>query len=197
MSDLLSTFTQSHLQSDGYLLSKTLDPSNSPLFKPFIRSSTFETIRTDVRYATTYNSSLSLSKAESTAWLELYIALWNAGWEILAAEQNSTTNGHGSQQNSWARVYKVWKEVNNALINGYTKGGFGAWTIPSLYMTAKWLRLFAIRADKQNRQSKEAGIGNFSQGLNDDVVDDSSDQEKLEDAARQINRIFGLCLNDR
>lgn len=197
MSDLLSTFSQGHLQSDGYLLSTTLDPSRADLFHPFVTASTSESIRTDVRYATTYNSDLSLSKAESTAWLDLYIALWRAGREILVTERGDQAGLGNSQHNSRSRVYNAWKDVNNALYNGYTKGGFAAWTIPCLYMTSKWLRRFAIRADEQTKRTKENSAVDFSQGLNDDVVDDSSGQEKLEDAARQINRIFGLCLSDR
>lgn len=112
----------------------------------------------------------------------------------MAAEELSRRDGGGSLP--WVSVYTAWKEVNNALIQGYSKGSFSAWTIPSLYMSAKWLRLYAIRADEQMSRSGE-GTAKFSQGLNDELLEDSGEHEKLEDAGRQISRIFSLCISDR
>ena len=71
---------------------------------------------------------------------------------------------------------------------------FDAWTIPCLYSTCKYLRIFAIKADVSSKQKGEA---TFNTGFEDDVVDEEGGNEKLEDGARQINKVFGLCLSDR
>lgn len=197
MSNTLDIFSQACEQNNGYLLASTLDPSKKALFNSFVRASTSTSITTDVRYATTYNNSLGLSKSESSAWLDLYVALWKAGYAILAADYRDQNGGVNSSDGQWLKVYDAWKDVNSALIAGYQKAGFAAWTTPALYMTAKWLRLYAIRADEQARYTKDEGNAGFSQGLNDDLTDDTSGQEKLEDAARQINRVFSLCISDR
>lgn len=196
MPTTLDVFKQSHADSDGYFLATTLDPSNHSLFRPFVRAFTAHSIANEVRYATTYNSSLALSKAEATAWLDLYVALWKAGNAILAAEY-AEDHGNNAEAGQWIKVYDAWKDVNNALILGYQKGGFAAWTQPALYVTSNWLRRFAIRADQQGKQTRENGSVDFSQGVSDDLVDDSAEHEKLEDAARQINRVFSLCISDR
>lgn len=209
MTDLLTTYAQAYQSRSGYDLATTLDPSRTPQLTSYVSSSNAQSITTDVRYATVYNSSLGLSKAEASAWLDVYVALWKAGREILAAEganfrpangngANGSSGGTDASSTPWVKVYTAWKDVNNALILGYQKGSFAAWTIPCLYMTAKWLRLFAIRADQQVRQGKGDGDVSMSGGLSDDlVVDESDTQERLEDAARQINRIFSLCISDR
>lgn len=206
MADLLAVYSQSYQSRSGYDLSATLDPSLTSQLTTYISSSNAQSITTDVRYATVYNSALGLSKAEANAWLDVYVALWKAGREVLAAESvtyrpgsRSGAGGNASDASHapWVKVYTAWKEVNNALILGYQKGSFAAWTIPCLYMTAKWLRLFAIRADQQVRQTKGGANVQMSGGLGDDLVDESSAQERLEDAARQINRIFSLCISDR
>lgn len=197
MPNTLASFSHACEQKDGYLLASTLDPSNETLFNPFVRASTSTSITTDVRYATTYNNSLGFSKSESNAWLDLYVALWKAGYAVLAAHYRDENGGPHSSEGQWLKVYDAWKDVNNALISGYQKAGFAAWTTPALYMTAKWLRLYAILADQQARYTRDDGGIGFSQGLNDDLTDDTSGQEKLEDAARQINRVFSLCISDR
>jgi hypothetical protein len=191
---VLLAFQHAYAAKSGYDLANTLDPSDTTQLAAYVQSYTAQTINTDVRYATVYSSGLDLDKAESHAWLEVYVAYWKAGRTIIAAEELSRRGGGGTQQ--WVIVYNAWKEVNNALIQGYNKGSFPAWTIPCLYMTAKWLRLYAIRADEQMNRSNGDSV-RFSQGLNDDLMDDTGGHEKLEDAGRQISRIFSLCLSDR
>ena len=78
------------------------------------------------------------------------------------------------------------------LHRGYTNCNFESWTIPCLYVVGKYLRVFAIKADE--------GLSNdnaTSSGFQDDFNPESEKNEKLEDAARQLNRIFNLCLSDR
>jgi hypothetical protein len=79
-----------------------------------------------------------------------------------------------------------------ALVRGYTNCGFEAWTVPCLYVAGKHMRIFAIKADK------EAGntIGSTT-NFQDDFNPEAEKNEKLEDAARILNRIFTICLSDR
>ena len=93
---------------------------------------------------------------------------------------------------TWAAVFEAWKEVTNALIRGYSNGGFEAWTIPCLYVAGKYLRIFAIKADEQTGSNVVFG-GNFQ----DDFNPEAGKNEKLEDAARVLNRMFQLCISDR
>jgi hypothetical protein len=82
--------------------------------------------------------------------------------------------------------------MTNALIRGYTNCGFEAWTVPCLYVAGKYMRIFAIKADEATGASSGA-ISNFQ----DDFNPEAEKNEKLEDAARQLNRIFQICLSDR
>jgi hypothetical protein len=82
--------------------------------------------------------------------------------------------------------------MTNALIRGYSSGGFEAWTVPCLYITGKYLRIFAIRADGDSGSNAD-----FAVGYQDDFNPEGGKNEKLEDAARVLNRIFTLCLSDR
>jgi hypothetical protein len=97
-----------------------------------------------------------------------------------------------SSQASWTKVYDSWKEMTNALIRGYTNCGFEAWTVPCLYVAGKYMRIFAIKADEATGAST-GSANNFQ----DDFNPEAEKNEKLEDAARQLNRIFQICLSDR
>lgn len=97
-------------------------------------------------------------------------------------------------QPSWTKVYEAWRELVSALHRGYTNQGFEAWTIPCLYVGGKYLRKYAIKADaERNLSSGEVDDDNFG-----DDFDPESEKVKLqEDCARQLNRMFQLCLSDR
>jgi hypothetical protein len=82
--------------------------------------------------------------------------------------------------------------MTNALIRGYTNFGFEAWTVPCLYVAGKYLRMFAIKADEQSGSN-----ASFTVGFQDDFNPEGAKNEKLEDAARVLNRIFTLCHSDR
>lgn len=81
--------------------------------------------------------------------------------------------------------------MTNALIRGYSNCGFEAWTVPCLYMAGKYMRIFAIKAD-EGAATNQGTVTNF-----DDFNPEAEKNEKLEDAARQLNRIFQICLADR
>jgi hypothetical protein len=82
--------------------------------------------------------------------------------------------------------------MTNALIRGYTNFGFEAWTIPCLYIAGKYMRIFGIKADEESGSNTA-----FNSNFEDDLNGDSSENAKLEDAARVLNRIFQICLSDR
>lgn len=82
--------------------------------------------------------------------------------------------------------------MTNQLIRGYTNCGFEAWTVPCLYVAGKYMRIFAIKADEATGNNT-GPITTFQ----DDFNSEAEKNEKLEDAARQLNRIFQICLADR
>jgi hypothetical protein len=90
------------------------------------------------------------------------------------------------------KVYEAWKEMLNQLIRGYTNCGFEAWTVPCLYVAGKYVRIFAIKADEATGNNTGT-ITNFQ----DDFNPEAEKNENLEDAARQLNRVFQICLADR
>ncbi|MCJ1288370.1 COP9 signalosome (CSN) subunit [Xylographa opegraphella] len=180
------------MSCSGPLLATTITPI-APLDDPnrlirFFESSRSFAVTTDIRACLLAhpNAELRSIKSEASAWVDVYVAYWKATGEILAVN-----NG---EMGCWSRVYESWKGVMNALIRGYSNSGFEAWTIPCLYVTARYLRTFAIRADK------EQNVGNgvsFGVDVQDDMAGDHGKNENLEDAARIINRIFTLCISDR
>ena len=185
-------FRVAHMNCSGPLLATTITPV-APLEDPnrlvrFYESSSSFAVATDVRSCLFAHpdTELRLAKSEDNAWVDVYVTYWKATGRILAVDDG--------EKGGWSQLYESWKEVTNALIRGYSNSGFEAWTIPCLYVTARYLRAFAIRADEE--QSVGNGVS-FVIGMHDDMVGDHGKNEKLEDAARIINRIFTLCISDR
>ena len=197
MDQVFQDFGEAQSTLNGYLLATTISPEpvNDPgrLYN-FLKSSTAPSIQTDLRYKLQYNPDLSLEKKEANAWLEVFSAFYKFVSHLVAAEEASNT-GH-VREADWSGVYEVWKEVVNALHKGYQANLFAAWTIPCLYVAGKYLRVFAIKADENSANQRDSGI-EFGGIQEEDVLNPDSKNEKLEDAARQINRIFGLCISDR
>lgn len=82
------------------------------------------------------------------------------------------------------------------LIRGYNSHAFAAWTIPSLYMVGKYLRLFAIKSDEErNRMANDPTAG--ANLMQDDFDSEAAKQGQLRDCEQHLKRIFTLCLNDR
>ena len=134
------------------------------------------------------HTSIKLPNPEIDTWTEIYSAYWYACGEILAAERSAT-------RPEWGKVYQSWKDLANTAIKGYSSGALEAWTLPVLYITGKHLRVFAIKADENAQATGEDG--SFSSGVLQDDIAGGSRNEKLEDAARVINRMFTLCISDR
>ena len=192
MDFIFKDFQHAHLERSGPLLATTITPIAPPedpyRLRQLSSGSSAFTIQQEFRSGLLAhtNTELRFSKPERNAWVDVYVAYWKAVGEIIALEDNL--------KNGWAGVYEAWKEVTNALIRGYSNAGFESWTIPCLYVTGRFLRIFAVKADEQLR---ERNGGGFSAGTQDDIIGDLGKNEKLEDAARIINRIFTLCISDR
>lgn len=183
---------------NGYLLATTISPE-APRHDPgrlynFRNSINQFSVRTDLQYKLQYNPGLALDKKEAAAWLDVFSQHHKFVGSLLAAEE--LQNVGRTNEADWARVYEEWKDVVNALFRGYQNGALAAWTIPCLYVAGRYLRIFAIKADDKTASQRDSGMG-FGGMQEEDAFDPSSKNDKLEDAARQINRIFGLCVGDR
>jgi hypothetical protein len=82
------------------------------------------------------------------------------------------------------------------LIRGYNNCGFEAWTIPTLYVVGKYLRLFAIKSDDERSRSSTDNSGTATL-MQDDFDPELEKQGQLRDCEQHLKRIFTLCLNDR
>ena len=191
MEALFTDFGQAQLSGSGPLLSTTITPL-APLHDPnrlreFCSSSTTFDLLTNIRcMVLEHGRDVGMSKPESSAWVDVYMAYWKAVGEITATE---TAHNKG-----WPKVYEAWKELAMTLIRGYTNAGFQAWTVPCLYVTGRFLRLYAIKADGE---ISITGDEQTNQDFSEDVMGDVGKNDKLEDAARIINRMFTLCISDR
>ena len=204
MDAVFQDFSTAYNTLNGYLLATTISPE-PPTTHParlytFHRSTNTYSIQTDLRYKLHYNPDLQLDKKEAAAWLEVFTIFYRLIGVLLTAEE--AQNAGRSKEADWSGVYEVWRELVNALYKGYQSNVFGAWTIPCLYVAGKYLRVFAIKADEktamnQQRDSGMAFAGAAALQEEDAFASDGGKNEKLEDAARQINRIFGLCISDR
>ncbi|RDL42441.1 uncharacterized protein BP5553_02420 [Venustampulla echinocandica] len=194
MDAIFKDFGKAYAEFDGYNLAKTLAPV-APEAQPdrlynFHRSTNFSSVQKDFKSKILHNNALpfKLTSEESNGWVEVYCAYWKAVGEILNAEAATKTHN----KVSWGKVYEAWKEMTVVLIRGYTNSGFQAWTVPCLYVAGKYMRVFAIKADEDAANNPSSAI-NFQ----DDFNPEAEKNEKLEDAARQLNRMFQICLSDR
>ena len=137
------------------------------------------------------SNTTGIPHSEVQGWVEVFYAFWKAIGQVLLVQDGPQTNGPVS---TWTRVYEAWKDVINAVHRGYTNHGFEAWTVPCLYVVGNHLRIFAVRADEE-RTSAANYVGEAT--FQDDFDADSEKNQQLEDCARQLNRLFQLCLSDR
>ena len=182
-------------EGSGPLLAATISPIAPPSYlnrlDAIYRDTNAASISRDISYSLTKtaNTAIQYPNPEINSWTEIYSAYWYAIGAILAAEQTAT-------KPDWTKVYEAWKDVANTVIKGYSSGVLEAWTLPVLYTVGKHLRAFAIKADENIRAS--GGDASFNAGgLQEDIAGDFGKNEKLEDAARVINRMFTLCISDR
>lgn len=192
MAPLFEDFHEAQRTGSGHLLASCLIPVNtsqdSHRLRSFAQLSNYSTISADVRYHLFQAPTASYRppKNEANAWVDIFVALWITVKELGAIE--------GSLHDaSWGRVFNAYRELTNLLIRGYTNG-FLAWTVPCLYATGKYLRAFALKADAEAKAKDEGSFGN---GFSDDIMGNYGKNEKLEQAAWVINRMFTICLSDR
>lgn len=195
MEVLCREYWQANQESSGPLLADTISPIAPPSYLNRLdaihRDTNAATISRDISYhlTKTANAAIQYPNPEISSWTEIYSAYWYAIGTILGAERTTT-------RPDWTKVYEAWKDVANTVIKGYSSGVLEAWTLPVLYAAGKHLRTFAIKADESARAS--GGDANFNAGgLQEDIEGDFGKNEKLEDAARVINRMFTLCISDR
>ncbi|KAF2758709.1 transcription-associated recombination protein Thp1p [Pseudovirgaria hyperparasitica] len=198
MDRIIEEFKRAQHDSSGYDLAATLSPipplDDGGRLYAFSKSTNNYAVAGDIRDALGRGRNATFSsRAETDAWVDVFVAYWKAVGDILNAEE--AQNRRKFIGNEWTTAYDAWKDVVNALIKGHAAGHFPAWTIPCLYTGGRYLRVFAIKADKQTTDTQ--GKVAFTDGLGDDVVSSANKNEKLEDTARQLMRIFSLFLGDR
>src|SRR5271154_7071695 len=192
MASIFADFHEAQAVGSGHLLASCLAPvdtsQNPRRLESFAQLSTSQTVSADIRYHVLQDRSITvkLPKVEGNAWVEIFIALWKTVRELLLCLNSSS-------KASWSKTFDSYKEVCNLLIRGYSNHGFQAWTVPCLYTTGKYLRLFAVRADAE---AKSKDTLTFGDGFSDDVVGNFGKNERLEQTAWVINRMFTLCLSD-
>lgn len=193
MTTFFTDFKEAQQTGDGRLLADTISPfgsiQNTQWLFSFAQLSTYQTVSADMRYHLLQDRStkVTLPKAEGSAWVEIFVALWNTIKALLSVQSVG-------QQGKWLPVFKAYKELANLLIRGYSNHGFQAWTVPCLSAVGKYLRAFAMKADQE---AKNQDLMTFGDGLQDDVVGNFGKNERLEEAAWVINRMFTICLSDR
>ncbi|KAK3394437.1 protein CSN12 [Podospora didyma] len=199
MDSIFDKFAEAQLNRNGYRLAKTLSPDlpNEELYSIW-NSCNAHDVRAILKRSI-QNTATGMDKLphqEVAGWVEVYYTYWKAVGELLAVQGPSVAYGKQFQPSSWTKVFAAWTDLLSALIRGYLSQGFEAWTIPCLYVAGKHLRVFAIKADDERNKNSSLDItagGNFQ----DDFNPEAEQHAKLEDCARQLQKIFNLCLNDR
>ncbi|GAP88772.1 putative COP9 signalosome complex subunit 12 [Rosellinia necatrix] len=195
MDGLIRQFRVAYSATNGEQLAETLNPdvqAHSAKLQAIWGRGDIRSMSADLHFLFHQDQarfSARLSKEEANGWCAIYNAYGKAVGEMLAVE-----GLRGDAQSSWAKVYNAWKEVTLLTVRGYTNHDFENWTIPCLYITGRYLRLFAMRADA------ERGLNNEDVAM-DDLKDDfdpqAEENKSLEDCARHLNRIFQVCASDR
>lgn len=189
MASIFNDFKEGHKGLSGPRLAASLTPVAPPEYPDRLRSfyacSNGANLHSDLRYFLFQANGPKLPRQEQNAWIEIFSAYWKAAGEILKFD-----DGCGS----WVGVFNAWNQVSSVLGRGYTNAGIEAWTIPCLYVVGKYVRTFAIRADAELAFQDSVA---FNDRFQDDISFDSEKSAKLEEAARVINKLFTICLNDR
>jgi len=195
MEDVMREFRHAFEDRNGHAVAATITPiapqHDAGRLYAFWRSSSNISVQEDLLYQLLADD--QFSKEEAEAWTKVFIAYWKAVGELLAAEE--ALNRGQSQDVPWVKVFEAWKDLVTQLYHGYASNHFPAWTIPCLYVGGKYLRIFAIKADEQVKLTE--GNVTLNEGFEDDIVGSMDKSENLEEAARQLNRIFGTCINDK
>ena len=194
MEVLFSDFWSACSNLSGPELAATISPIAPPSYlnrlDAIFKDTNASAVSKDIAYGLTKSAQTSIQfpSPEIDTWTDIYTAYWYACGKILTVEQTKS-------RPEWEKVYHSWKDLANSVIRGYSSGALEAWTLPVLYATGKYLRIFAIKADESAQATGENGAFNHSE-LQEDIVGGSKNK-KLEDAAGVINSMFRLCQTDR
>ncbi|KAJ2905872.1 protein CSN12 [Zalerion maritima] len=167
-------------------LSTTVDPER---LRRFVNSANAQSIKPQIQDRIRYDLSgrrCNCSKDEADGWGNIYEAFWKAASEIVVIQD-------GRGKSSWSTVYEAWKDVVLNVSRGFTNYNFERWALPVLEATARDLRILALKADDERNNTNTEDTPSFG----DDFDLEGEKHQKLEDCARQLNRLFTLCLNDR
>lgn len=194
MGSIFADFHEAQRVGDGRLLASCLAPVDTTRdphrLQSFAQLSNYQTVSADIRYYLVQDrNAVKIPKVEANAWVDIFVALWKCAKELVGLQQG---NGTGD----WSRAFDAYKEVCNLLVRGYSNFGFQSWTVPCLYITGKYIRMIAMRADSEGK-AKDPNAEVFANGLSDDIMGEGNKNEKLEQAAWTINRMFTICLSDR
>ncbi|GAB7366481.1 hypothetical protein MBLNU230_g8274t1 [Neophaeotheca triangularis] len=205
MDAIFADFTRAHVYQsasdggDGQLLASTITP-DAPKNDPgrlyhFYRSTNPHMVPHELEYRIKFNSKLPLDPDQQRCWIDTFTTYHTFVGELLLAEeaQNAAAN---RVRDEWGRVYAAWKKVVNSIYKGYQTGCYEAWTIPCLYVVVRYLRIFATKADESADAQKDSGVS-LTGMVEDEEVGTEGKNTNLKDAANQIQRVFGLCANDR
>ncbi|KAL2821385.1 hypothetical protein BDW59DRAFT_110769 [Aspergillus cavernicola] len=191
MDSILKDLEEGQRLGSGPRLAAALTPVDTPEYpdrlKSFYNFTNAAQVSSSLRYYLSQIRGVKLPKQELHAWVDIFSAYWKVVGELVKFEESPSSA-------SWVNVYDSWKDVANLLIRAYSNSGFDNWTIPCLYVVGKYLRLFASKADAE---TSSQGSAAFPDRFQDDITTDFGKNAKLEEAARVLNRMFTLCLNDR
>jgi COP9 signalosome complex subunit 12 len=194
MEAFFQVFRKAQTTGDGKLLGSTLIPNELQTvpysLKGFYQDANVASVYKEINSNLLYGNSSGpkLTNSEIKAWTEIYVSFWKAAGEIV-----DTSRSRG--ETDWVKVYEAWRELTNNLQRGYSTFGFEAWTIVCLYEVAKYLRIFAIKADEY--LVKKKGSVSLNAAYSDDMVVDNNMNVKLSDATMLLQKLFNLCLQDR
>ncbi|KAF4589408.1 COP9 signalosome complex subunit 12 [Ophiocordyceps camponoti-floridani] len=193
MNHLFDSFALAYDAKNGYSLAQTLTPVAPPddpgLLVRIWNSTNAQNAKSDILHYVKKQAAYfkDLGHDEINGWVEVYFAYWKALGVIVAGE-----NG----KSSWTDTYEAWKALCSVLIRGYNNCGFQAWTIPTLYLVGKYLRIFAIKSDEERARTGAVPAALVSY-FQDDFDPEMQEQAQLRDCEQHLKRIFTLCLNDR
>ncbi|KYK55896.1 PCI domain-containing protein [Drechmeria coniospora] len=193
MNELIQEFVKAQELHNGYFLAQTISPvppqQDPDRLRTVWQSTNAHSVKGDIKNLVKTRTSrrIRLDNDLVNGWVAVYESYWKAVGVILAGEGGKS---------SWTEVYEAWKNLTSNLIRGYNSFGFEAWTIPSLYMVGKYLRLFAIKSDDE-RKRNSTDLAGAASLMQDDFEADSEQQAQLRDCEQHLKRIFTLCLNDR
>ncbi|KAL2841389.1 hypothetical protein BJY01DRAFT_217580 [Aspergillus pseudoustus] len=189
MITILEQLAEGQRELSGALVAAALTPVDTPTdpnrLRSFYNFSNAAQISTSIRnYLNQACGRVKIPKQELNAWIDLFSAYWKVIGELLKFEESPT-------RASWVQVFDNWRDLANLLIRGYSNFGFENWTISCLYVVGKYLRIFASKADAE--ASAQISVAFYQE----DAGTDFGKSAKTEEAARVLNRMFTLCLNDR